>query len=97
MPDLQYDLELLREFGATLTRIADDLHHDKRLAEHGVDDLAHRDVVDAVRDFVDDWDDKRRKLTQRVESLGSMASDSAERLDEADRELARALREASKS
>lgn len=86
-----YDPDRLTTLGSRLSRVASNLKGDGQLSRYGVEDVGHREVVDAVDDFVGDWDDRRKKLVEKVEALADLASKSAEQFNEADRELARAL------
>ncbi len=91
MADLTYNSTDLEGLGTDLTRITSDLKNDNDLKDVDISDVAHQTVVDAINDFVNDWDDKRKKLTNKVEALAEMASQSSEKFDQADRELANAL------
>ncbi len=87
--DLAYDGEGLAALGDDLATITSRLKDDeKRLGGFGVEDVAHSKVSSAIDDFAGDWDDKRNKLVQRVETLCVMVTESSEKFAEADRQLA---------
>lgn len=93
MADLTYDVSELERLGSGLQRTHQNLEHDKNLKDYGRDELGHAKVASAVDDFVNDWDDKRNRLTKSVGELAEMASKSAETFSKADRDLAEALLE----
>lgn len=90
-PDVAYDSVALETLGHELKATTSNLKNDEDLKRAGIDEVAHQDVVNAIDDFVGDWDDKRKKLTDKVEALSEMANESFAKYDEADRELADSL------
>jgi hypothetical protein len=88
MADLTYNSGDLSVLGDQLADITTRLKDDGRLKSYDRADVAHRKVADAIDDFVNDWDDKRKKLTEKVEALSEMAKKSDEEFTKADRELA---------
>jgi predicted nucleic acid-binding Zn-ribbon protein len=92
-PDLTYNSGDLATLGDQLGDIADKLDNDKRYKGYDKDEVAHQKVADAIDDFVNDWDDKRNKLKDKVAALGEMARKSHEEFDKADLELAASLEE----
>ena len=93
MADLTYDAERLSTLATQLTTITDDLKSDRDLKGYDVQDVAHEIVAEAIDNFVNDWDDRRNKLVEKVETLADMASKSAEQFTQADLELAASLTE----
>ena len=91
MADLTYNSGDLQTLGDQLGDLTTKLKDDGRLKEYNKSDVAHNKVAEAIDDFVNDWDDKRKKLTDKVEALGEMARKSHEEFDKADLELAAAL------
>lgn len=90
-PDLSYDSVALETLGQQLTTITSNLKNDEDLKRADIGDVAHQDVVNAIDDFVGDWDDKRKKLVNKVEALSKMATESFAKYNEADRGLADSL------
>jgi predicted nucleic acid-binding Zn-ribbon protein len=93
MADLTYNSGDLEILGDQLTDLTGKLKDDGRLKELNREEVGHNKVADAIDDFVNDWDDKRKKLTQKVEALAEMASKSHEEFTKADLELAEALKQ----
>lgn len=91
MADLTYNSGDLSVLGDQLADITTRLKDDGRLKNYDRNDVAHRKVIDAIDDFVNDWDDKRKKLTEKVEALAEMAKKSDEEFTKADLELAASL------
>lgn len=92
-PDLSYDSERLSNLATQLSKITGNLKNDKNLKKYDVEQVAHEKVAQAIDDFVNDWDDKRNKLVEKVESLADMASKSHEQFEQVDLDLAAALTE----
>lgn len=93
MSDLQYSVSALDTLGSDLASLADDLRNDGRLGDVDRDDVAVQRVADALADFADDWDDNREELANNVENVGSLASEAAATLSQADQDLAAKARE----
>lgn len=92
MADLEVDIPALAGLARDLRMIVDHLEREHDLArDYGEDDLGHRIVVDAVRDFADEWNDNRDKLVSQLDKLKSGAEESADKFSEADRDLAASL------
>ena len=91
--DLTYNSGDLETLGSQLADITSKLKNDKRYKNFDREQVAHQKVADAIDDFVNDWDDKRNKLTDKVEALAEMALKSNEEFTKADLELAAALRQ----
>ena len=51
----------------------------------------HEDVASAVREFADDWNDRRRKLSSSMRSVEQMATDCVCEFTRVDDELGRAV------
>ncbi len=93
MADLTYNSGDLATLGDQLGDITSKLKDDGRLKSYDKADVAHNKVAEAIDDFVNDWDDKRNKLTDKVEALGEMARKSHEEFTKADLDLAASLEE----
>lgn len=92
-PDLSYDKERLSTLATQLSKITGNLKDDGDLKSYDVDQVAHQKVANAIDDFVNDWDDKRNKLVEKVESLADLAAKSHEQFDQVDLDLAASLTE----
>lgn len=91
MADLTYNSGDLQTLGDQLGDLTTKLKDDGRYKEYNKNDVAHNKVAEAIDDFVNDWDDKRNKLTDKVDALGEMARKSHEEFEKADLELAASL------
>jgi len=91
--DLTYDPDRLATLASQLGAITQNLKSDRDLKGYDVEDVSHQKVADAIDDFVNDWDDKRNKLTEKVESIGQMAEKSHDEFTKVDLDLAAALTE----
>lgn len=90
-PDLTYDSERLANLSTQMGTISGNLHDDRDLKSYDVEEVGHHKVADAIDDFVNDWDDKRNKLIEKVDALAEMASTSHENFTQVDLDLAAAL------
>lgn len=91
-PDLTYDSERLATLSGQMSTISGNLHDDRALKSYDIDQVGHRKVADAIDNFVNDWDDKRNKLIEKVDALAEMASTSHENFTQVDLDLAAALK-----
>lgn len=91
--DLTYNSGDLETLGDQLGDLHGKLKDDGRLKELNKEEVGHNKVAEAIDDFVNDWDDKRNKLNDKVEALAKMASSSSEEFTKADLELAEALKQ----
>ena len=91
MTDLRVDYALLDQSQTSLQRIA----HEFASAEAARDELAaiwgSRDVANAMRGFVDNWDRHRGQLLSSIEKVGQMCAASAETFRCNDLALSRAI------
>lgn len=92
--DLAYAREDLNQLGSELETLSTQLKNDGRLADVGLEDVAHEKVIDALSDFASDWDDKREALANSLQAISEMAKTTSETFGEADADLAKAVREA---
>lgn len=92
-PDLSYDSDRLSDLATQLTKITGNLKDDRKLKSYDIEQVAHEKVAEAIDNFVNDWDDKRNKLVEKVESLAEMATTSHEQFEQVDLDLAAALTE----
>ncbi len=78
MTDLRVDYALLDQSQTSLQRIA----HEFASAEATRDELASiwgsRDVANAMRGFVDNWDRHRGQLLNSIQNVGQLCAASAE-------------------
>lgn len=87
MADLEYNVHELHELGTSLVGLAARLGDDGGLMRVGLDDVAHRDVVDALRDFAGDWDDRRERLARSVATVGELGTNASDSFSRTDDEL----------
>lgn len=93
MGDLEVATDELEDLGGQLKKLGKDLKTIDGGADYGVEELAHRKVLDAMDEFRGNWDDNRDHLADKLTKLGDLATTAAESFTEADEELAKQIRE----
>lgn len=91
---LTVSLGLLQQLGSSLTSVAGEMKDDSKLNDVSVDNLASQDLVDAIHDFKDNWDNKREVLTGKISALGDMATSAHQNFTNVDEKLAAQIRDA---
>jgi hypothetical protein len=89
MGDIEVATDELRSLGARLERLGNDLKSQDGGSSYGTDELAHREVVGAMEEFRDNWNDNRDHLADKLSKLGELATQTADGFEEADAELTR--------
>lgn len=93
MGDLEVATDELEELGGQLKNLGKNLKTIDGGADYGLEELAHRKVVDAMDEFRGNWDDNRDHLADKLSKLGDLATTAAESFTEADEELAKQISE----
>lgn len=88
---LRVDLALLEDTADALGELRAEFADASQIAEAHRGVLGSGEIADAVDSFADNWRRHREKLIKSIESLQSMAADSAQTYREVDGELARSL------
>lgn len=90
--DLEYNTSTLGILAQRLSTITSNLKGDSDLKDYSRDDVDSDEVASAIDDFVNDWDDKRKKLTNKIETLSVAADESFKKYSDADKKLAESLK-----
>jgi hypothetical protein len=85
---LKVDLDLLEDTADALEQLRAEFADASQIADDYRGVLGSGEVADAVDDFVGNWRRHREKLINSIESLETMAEDSARTYREVDSELA---------
>ncbi|WP_402464984.1 hypothetical protein [Isoptericola aurantiacus] len=93
MSDLRMDVAAVTELGESLSAVADEFENANTRSDGIAQSVGHDGLADAVRSFAHNWDDKRAKMTENLNSLAEVATTVATTFTDADSELARALEE----
>jgi hypothetical protein len=88
---LKVDLALLDETAEALDHLRAEFANASQIADSYRGVLGSGEIADAVDSFVDNWRRHREKLINKIESLRTMAADSAKTYREVDNELASSL------
>lgn len=92
MDTLRVDTGLLRTAGAQLRVVATEFHHANANSDDAAEAIGHRDLADAVRSFAHNWDDRRAKMIEKIDTLATSAAAVGEAFEQVDKEFAAALR-----
>lgn len=92
MGTLRVDTGLLRVAGSQLRVVATEFHHANANSDDAADAVGHRGLADAVRSFAHNWDDRRAKMIERIDTLATAATGVGEAFEQVDKEFAAALR-----
>jgi hypothetical protein len=85
---LKVDLHLLEDTAEALKQLRAEFADASRIADEHRGVLGSGEVADAVDSFAGNWRRHREKLVTSIESLETMAADSAKTYREVDSELA---------
>lgn len=91
MGDLELATDELRDLGRRLNTLSTRLKSTDGGASYDRGDLAHDDVIDAMKKFRTNWDDNRDHLADKLAKLGDMAKTTADEFTKADEDLASKL------
>lgn len=92
MSDLTVCVSQLGHLGRSLDAIAGALTNRDGALRFDADEVGGQEVRDALKEFDDNWDDRRDLLVRSVESVATMATQAAAVFREADEKLAKSAR-----
>lgn len=92
MNPLRVDTSLLRTAGEQLRVVATEFHHANANSDDAADAIGHRGLADAVRSFAHNWDDRRAKMVEKIDTLAKSATGVGDAFEQVDTEFAAALR-----
>jgi hypothetical protein len=91
MADLRVKTALLRDTAVSLSELRCELGGLERRRDEVRSTWGSDAVADALDAFVDNWDDNRRRISDSMASLQSMAESTAEEFERIEAELAGAF------
>lgn len=97
MTDLKLDLDLLGQLKSDLEAIVGEFKGADDFSDAVADATGHDGLSGHVRDFAHKWNDKRKKMTESVESLSKSVAGVTDGFTKVDAGLATALEDAAKS
>ena len=83
---------MLRTAGEQLRVVATEFHHANANSDDAAEAIGHRGLADAVRSFAHNWDDRRAKMIEKIDTLATSAAGVGEAFEQVDKEFAAALR-----
>lgn len=83
---------MLRTAGEQLRVVATEFHHANANSDDAADAIGHRGLADAVRSFAHNWDDRRAKMVEKIDTLAKSATGVGDAFEQVDTEFAAALR-----
>ncbi|MGH3889420.1 MAG: hypothetical protein ACRDSZ_23145 [Pseudonocardiaceae bacterium] len=72
--------------------MATEFHHANANSDDAADAIGHRGLADAVRSFAHNWDDRRAKMVEKIDTLAKSATGVGDAFEQVDTEFAAALR-----
>ena len=91
MADLKIDTTVLVEAGSNLRVVADEFQHADARSDIIADACADRELASLVREFADNWDDKRKKMLGQIAALADAAQQSGEAFEQLEDEFVASL------
>jgi hypothetical protein len=89
--DLRVKTELLRDTAASLAELRAEFGGLERRRDEVRDAWGSDAVADAIGDFVGNWDDNRRRISESMTSLQRMAEATAEEFERVESDLSGAF------
>ncbi|SDR98573.1 hypothetical protein [Paraoerskovia marina] len=89
---LQIDTTALRDLGTNLRTIAEEFTYADERSEELARAICHDDLASAVREFADNWDDRRVEIVEEIASLADASTGVGEEFEALDADFASALR-----
>ncbi|MDQ1038011.1 hypothetical protein QFZ75_004427 [Streptomyces sp. V3I8] len=90
----RYDLTLIKDCSRSLGKIHDEFEHNGNPADDYGDELGHGGLKEAFEEFGSTWKKTRKKLMKEIEKLADATRVAAEKYEEIDHELAKAIESA---
>ena len=91
MADLKIDTTVLVEAGRNLRTVADEFQHAHARSEIVADACGDSELAHLVREFADNWDDKREKMLGNIAALADAARQSGEAFEQLEDEFVSSL------
>jgi hypothetical protein len=92
MDTLRVDTALLCVAGKQLRVVATEFEQANANSDDAAEAIGHHGLAAAVRSFAHNWDDRRAKMVEKIETLAKSATGVGEAFEELDKEFAAALR-----
>jgi uncharacterized protein YukE len=89
-----YDLDMIKQCSRDLGKIHREFEEHGNPADEYRDELGHGGLKEAFDDFGSTWKKTRKKLTKEIKKLAEYTAAAAEKYEEIDHELAKAIAEA---
>ncbi|MEU0462278.1 hypothetical protein [Micrococcus luteus] len=96
MSDLTVDFELLKTSAKQLGVIRHEFKELNDWKDDIMSAVGASDLKDAMRDFIDNWDDNRKRLVESLEEVGKMVEGTRDAFKSLDDELAKSSKKKSK-
>jgi hypothetical protein len=91
---VKYDLDMIKGCSRTLGKIHHEFDQHGNPADGYDDDLGHGGLKDAFDDFGSTWKKTRKKLSKELKKLAEYTAAAAQKYEEIDHELAKAIADA---
>lgn len=88
---LQLDTTQLRDLGTSVRTIADEFTYADERSDELANAICHDDLASAVREFADNWDDRRLEIVDSIAGLAEACTGVGEEFEALDAEFASAL------
>ncbi|MFJ2608884.1 hypothetical protein ACIQOU_20950 [Streptomyces sp. NPDC091279] len=89
-----YDLDMIKECSRSLGKIHREFEEHGNPADGYDDDLGHGGLKEAFDDFGSTWKKTRKKLSKELKKLAEYTDAAAQKYEEIDHELAKAIADA---
>ncbi|MFD4623053.1 hypothetical protein [Streptomyces sp. NPDC058475] len=87
----RYDLDMIKDCSRSLGKIHREFEHHGNPADGYNDELGHGGLKDAFDEFGSTWKKTRKKLTKEIKKLAEYTAAAAEKYEEIDHQLAKAI------
>lgn len=86
------DLDVIKGMGTGLSNVKKAFEGLEKLGDTYEDDFGNGELADKFREFADNWELSRERLTKEVDTLAQIAKSAARTYETVDHELAVAIR-----
>ncbi|WP_046726477.1 hypothetical protein [Streptomyces humi] len=90
---IRYDLDMIKGCSRTLGKLHNEFDQHGNPSDGYEDELGHEGLKDAFDDFGTTWKKTRKKLSKELKKLADYTGAAAEKYEEIDHELAKAIAE----
>lgn len=91
MADLSVDVEGLGRMASAMRAVRDGLDDTRSVIDGLGDDAGSSDVLEALKDFEDHWDDGRGRINDNLEDMEKVLDDSMKAYQDVDQDLSDGL------